>query len=256
MADEIEPNDPSENWPEEVKKAYQHLEVPSLYDCVLANEKMSLEVRKQNREVKNAVEGMQKIATVLDQLMEIISEEWVEADDEDSDQFTRPERRNNIIEVPAHESIEGYENLSELEIQLLTDKQMFQDQTHAILIETMDSIYDLTSLSQQMNQQLFSVLPDKIGLFRQSPSWHPLAEEIVQSYITHVNHHKNRLQARLEDMHIFVIEPRPGDLFDKTLHINLEEVSGGETGVIAHVIRLGYRHEKDVLRQAEVSVFN
>jgi molecular chaperone GrpE (heat shock protein) len=254
MAEESKHEDPTAKWPEEVKQAYEHMKVPSLYDCFLANEKMSVELRKQNRDVKTAVEGMQKIATVLDSIMEMISEEWDELDEEDEE----GDEEGGTAESPRRENgrIEDYENLTEFEIQLLADKQLYLEQTHATLTETMDSIFELTLFAQQMSQQLLSTLPEKEGFLRQEPSWRPLIEEIINSFIAHLDHHRNRFQARLEEMLIYVLQPKPGEKFDKVKHLKLEEVSGGETDTIAQVIRVGYLYDRDVLRQAEVIVFN
>lgn len=249
MAEEQKQEDPISKWPEEIKKAYEHMKIPSLYDCLLVNEKMSVELRKQNRDVKLAVEGMQKIATVLDSIMAMISEEWEEIEEEEEE---------NEETGSADESglIEDYDNLSDLEVQLMADKQLFIEQANAMLIETMDSIFELTNFARQMSQQLFTAIPEKEGILRQKPGWRPLAEEIVNSYINHLDHHRNRFQARLEDFRIFVIQPMPGEKFNKVMHLKLEEVSGGEKDVVAQVIRVGYLYDNEVLRQAEVIVFN
>lgn len=260
MADELNPDqnlspepDPSKEWPEEVKQAYAQLKIPSLYDSLLANEKMSLEIRKQNREIRGAIEGMQKIATVLDRLMEVISEEWEEVEEEEVEEGG--EGRATFIEVPELEGIENYEQLSDREVQLLTDRQLLQDQSHSILIEMMDSTYELSSSAQEMKAKLFAILPEKEGLLRQKPKWYHPAEEVVQSYLSHLNHHKNRFQAYLEEMQIFTIDPKPGDRFDKKVQISLEEIPGGEPGSIAQVIRAGYLYKDILIRPAEVVIF-
>jgi hypothetical protein len=43
----------------------------SLYDVLLANEKLSLEMRRQDRELKAVVEGIQGISAQLNSLLEI-----------------------------------------------------------------------------------------------------------------------------------------------------------------------------------------
>lgn len=253
MAEQQPQEDPTNKWPEEIKQAYEQMKIPSLYDCVLANEKMSVELRKQNRDVKAAVEGMQKIATVLDNIMEMISEEWDELDEEGE---VIVEDIPSELSAGPNGIVEDYDNLTELEVQLLADKQLYMEQTNGTLMETMDSIFELTLFARQMSQQLFATLPEKEGFLRQQPSWRPMAEEIVNSFISHLDHHRNRFQARLADMQIHVLEPQPGEKFDKARHLKLEEVSGGETDTIAQVIKVGYLYDKSVLRQAEVIVFN
>ncbi len=254
MTEEQNQEDPASKWPEEIKNAYEQMKIPSLYDCVLANEKISVELRKQNRDIKLSVEGMQKIATVLDNVMGMISEEWDELDEEEEDES---ERGENSPEVSGEDGlIQDYDNLSDLEVQLLTDKHLYIEQTNTLLIETMDSVFELTSFARQMSQQLFATFPEKEGILRQQPSWRPLAQEIVNSFISHLDHHRNRFQARLEEVHIFVEQPQPGEHFNKVKHLKLEEVSGGEKDLIAQVIRVGYLYDEEVLRQAEVIVFN
>ena len=41
-----------EQWPEEIREAYESLEVPSLYSVIKDYEKLSVEIRLQHREIK------------------------------------------------------------------------------------------------------------------------------------------------------------------------------------------------------------
>ncbi len=245
MVDDSLKNDPSSEWPEEVKQAYESLKIPSLYDTVLANEKLSLEVRKQNREIKLVVENMGKIAVQLDSLLEMMAEEWEEYEEGD---------------LLSPESAEGAEEatpaLSDLELELLGDKQAhLEKQTQELLVEMSDSMLELSYTTKHMGQQLLQVLPKKEGVFGKPPHWHPLAEDMIHTVIEEVNRVRYRLLSRLEKMHIHLIDPHVGDLFDQDRHQALEQVAGSPKGTVAQVIRPGYSQEGKILRQAEVVIY-
>jgi molecular chaperone GrpE (heat shock protein) len=237
-------DDLSSQWPKEVRQAYESLKIPSLYDCVLANEKLSWEIRKQNRDVKMMAENMGKIVVQFDSLLTTISEEWEEYEDEEGETtlqaFTGEPR----------------EELTDLEYDLLSDRQAYlKKQSQDILIEIADSIFDLSHASKQTSHQLLSLLPKKEGLFPHLPNWHPLAEDLIQSLLEHINHVRYRLLGRLEEMRIHLIDPHPGESFDSEKHQVLEQVAGGEKGTIAQTIRVGYIQDNEVLRLAAVLLF-
>ncbi|CUI17180.1 hypothetical protein PNK_1570 [Candidatus Protochlamydia naegleriophila] len=245
MADDSLKNDPSSEWPEEVKQAYESLKIPSLYDTVLANEKLSLEVRKQNREVKLVVENMGKIALQLDSLLEMMSEEWEEY--EEGDVLSRE---------PGKEAEEALPTFSDLELELLGDKQAhLEQQTQELLVEISDSILELSHTTKHMGHQLLQVLPKKEGVFAKPPHWHPLAEDIIHTFVEEVNRVRYRLLSRLEKMQIHLIDPHVGDPFDQDKHQALEQVAGSPKGTIAQVIRPGYSQDDTILRHAEVVIY-
>lgn len=240
-------NDPSADWPEEIKQAYEHLKIPSLYDAVLANEKLSLEIRRQDRELKNIVEGIQFLTTQFNSLIKIVEEEWEEYE-EDGDSLEAPQNRFG-------ESSRG--ELNDLEVQLIQENQFYsQNQSKAILMETYDDMRDLSRMVRQATQQLLALLPKKEGLIPHPPTWYPIVEGILQSIVEGIERSRYQLLARLEDMHIEMVDPKLGDAFNETLHHALEYVVGGKSGTIARVVRVGYRQGHEILRLAEVTIYS
>ncbi|WP_068468173.1 nucleotide exchange factor GrpE [Candidatus Protochlamydia phocaeensis] len=245
MTDESSKNDPSSNWPKDVREAYESLKLPSLYDCVLENERLSLELRKQGRDIKIMAENMGKMVSQFDSLLMAISEEWEEYEEE-------PEGA-----LPAIASLSEKEGeLTDLEIELLNDRQAYlEKQSQEAFIEIADAIFDLSQYSKQMSHQVLNVLPKKEGLLAHLPYWHPLVENLIGLWQGQVNHLRYKMLARLENMHIYLIDPQSGEEFNEDEHQALERIAGGQMGKIAQTIRVGYRHGNKILRQAAVAIF-
>jgi molecular chaperone GrpE (heat shock protein) len=249
MPDNQSQNDPTAQWPEEVRQAYEHLKVPSLYDVLLANEKLSLEMRRQDRELKAVVEGMQGISSQLNALLEIASEEWEEYEGNEGEGEDVQRGKSIFIEYPQ-------EDLTDLEVELLKDKQAaLEKQAQDVLIETHDAMLELSRMVKQMTQQLLTLLPKKEGIIPREPSWYRATEALVQGVVEGMDRSRYQLLARLEEVHIEVIDPKPGDAVDESQHHILEHISGEKVGTIAQVIRVGYRQDNHMLRPAEVTVY-
>jgi molecular chaperone GrpE (heat shock protein) len=251
-------NDPSAEWPEDVKKAYNHLKIPSLYDAFLANEKLSSEVRKQERSLKGMSEALQSLVSQITTLVEIVQEEWEEYDGDEDDESEDEENRLKRLNEKRQNFgnlVEG--DLTDLEVELLSDKQSYlEDQSQLLMMEAHDILLDHSRLVKHLTRQLVHVLPKKEGVFSHEPVWLAAALEISQSFIDEAERSRYRLLSRLEQLTIQPIEPKPGDSFDPALHRILEHVSGGQSGTIGQVVRVGYRQQTQILRLAEVIVYH
>lgn len=249
MTDNPQKNDPSSQWPEEVRQAYEHLKIPSLYEAVLANEKLSLEIRRQGRELKNLTDAVQALTTQINSVHEIISDEWHELVDGESFEGTLPPPQDGFKE-------HGQGDFTDLEIQLITEKQAFLErQSLDALMESHDAVRELSRIARQITLQLMALLPKKEGLIRQVPVWYPVVEQLVYGFVEAVDRSRLQLLTGLEDMHIELIEPVPGDSFNESLHHILETAVGGTPGTIEKVIRAGYRQNDQVLRFADVITY-
>lgn len=248
MKDPMLPEDPINTWPEEVKKAYESLAIPSLYDCVVANEKLSLEMHKQTRDIKEVLEGVNLIATKLNSVVEFITEEVeFEGDEDETDgaYMLQDKDKNSTFE----------RDLKRLENHLFSNQDAIEQKARGVLIEVTDTLIDLSKNTKQLASQLMELLPKKEGLIPHAPSWHKLAEEIITSLVDGVDTARYRLMAKLTDVDIEIIEPRPGDLFTEQKHRALEKLKGGKPGTIARIVRVGYEQDDEVLRPAEVIVY-
>jgi len=246
MSETHSKNDPTADWPEEVKQAYEHLKIPSLYDAVVANEKLSLEFRRQDRELKAIVEGMQLLSSQVNSVLKILEEEWEEYESDGGGLVNSP---------PDFENATGQE-LTDLEIELLQENEVFlEEQSRSMLMDTHDDMRDLSRSARQAIYQILALLPKKEGLIPHLPSWHPVIEGILQSIVESIEKTRYQLLTRLEEMHIEMVDPQPGESVNKALHRIVDRLPGGKPGTIAHVIRLGYQQNQNVLRLADVTVY-
>jgi molecular chaperone GrpE (heat shock protein) len=244
MTDTPSKKDPTADWPEEIKQAYEHLKIPSLYDAILANEKISLEMRRQDRELQAIKESIQTLSTQLHSLMNMMEGEWEEYEEE-----TLQTPQNGFKDTLQEE-------LTDLEEELLQESQFYQEkQAQSILMETHDNMRDLSRLIGQTIHQLFALLPKKEGIIPHPPAWYPITEQMLQSIVESVERFRYQLLVRLEDMHIEMVDPQPGETFDASLHHAIDHISGGKSGTIARVVRVGYRQDKQVLRLADVTIY-
>jgi molecular chaperone GrpE (heat shock protein) len=238
--------EPNADWPEEIKQAYEHLKIPSLYDAILANEKMSLEIRRQDRDLKMLIEKLQNVAEILNTFITIAEEEWEEVEEEEG---FFPLQQNDF-----EESSEG--RLANLEVKFLQENHIYQKkQAQEILMETHDNIRDLSRKATQLIHQLLIILPKKEGIIPHPSSWYPLVEGMLQTLIEGIERTRYQLLSRLEEMHINIVEPQPGEAFDPSWHHVLEHLSGGMSGTIAQVVRVGYRQDQHLLRLADVTIY-
>lgn len=237
------------DWPAEVKEAYDHLKVPSLYEALLANEKMSLEIRRQNKEVRELTESFQMFSSQVNSLMEELLEDLEDEEGEEGEVFIQSE--------PRHEPEEpSYRELTDLEQELLQDK-MDQDhkQMRAALIEASDAIMELSKTTRQMVKHLLSIIPHKQGLFYDTSKWRPITEELLLLMQEQTETACSHVLMRLSDTKIQVIDPQPGESFVPHKHRVVEQISGGQPGLIAHSIRVGYLENNAVLRLADVAIY-
>lgn len=228
-------NDLTKNWPEEVKKAYNDLKVPSLYDFILTNEKLSLEVHKQNRSMKTVEDELSKVSKQLDMVVDILSEEMDEMEEEEL------EERRRIFEAGGEPGT--IIDFTDLEIRLLTEKQeAIQENMKNILLNTVDHLLDLSK-----------VMHLKVDRFLELPKAE--ADRLIPSIASEVDTIRYKLIENLQGLEIQIIEPKAGDLFSVNEHRILEKVSGGVAGTIARTIRVGYIQNNQIIRQAEVAVY-
>lgn len=233
--------DPQSQWPREIKQAYETLKIPTVYEAVLANEKLSLEIRRQNRELKGLEEHIQKIQEQLTAIVHLVTEEWEEEGDEGEGSLFK-ERESSEVGVDGFVSLE--EGLAELEAELLEKEQVIQT-----LIETYDTIKDLSRMAKKMARQLDTILSPQQGSSEMIQGIMDTLSEIIEQS-------RYRLLGRLQEVEIEVIDPQPGESFSERLHHAVEHESGGKPGTIAQVVRTGYQQRGELLRLADVILYH
>lgn len=245
MVDTPKENHPNSDWPDEVKQAYEHLKIPSLYDAVIANEKLSFEIRRQDRELKNITEGVQQLSVQMNTLLKIMEEEEYEL-------------VGDLVESP-HNGFgeDGNDDLTDLELQLLQENQDYlEQQSEAMLMNTHDDMWDLSYTVKRMMQQAIELLPKTEGIIPHKPVWHPVLEGIIQNVVESVERCRYQLLARLKEMSIDLINPQPGENVNTSFHRVVDHLAGGKVETIARVVRVGYTQNQEVLRLADVTVYH
>lgn len=233
---------PNPEWPEEVKKAYEHLKIPSLYDAVLANERLANEVRRQFKEIQTLNETIGKLNTQMGEVMGLLMGAIAEGAEEDQD-----DGEGETFE----EQEMGPDDIGEYEITLFEERQeRALRETRNALLDAVDAILELAKNSQQT----LGALKKPIGKWFSFISLDQ-ASETADLMVDHVNSVQYRLLGQLDELHISIIEAHPGDQFIPQKHRLLERVSGGVPGTIAHMIRVGYIQDNVVLRCADVAIY-
>lgn len=239
-------NDPSADWPEDVRQAYAYLKIPSLYDSVIANEKLSLEIRRQDRELKTIVEGVQQLSMQMETLLKVIEDE---RNEEDLERFAVETTYDGA-------GVSHQRELTDLEIELLEENQIFfKEQSQGLLIDTHDEMRELWRMTKQSIQHILNLIPKTEGIIPHEPVWHSVTEQMLQNIVESIEKSRYQLLARLEQFDIKMIEPQIGEMVNPSLHYIVDRLSGGESGAIARVVRVGYMQDQEILRFAEVTVY-
>ena len=64
----MNPDHPFVEWPNELLQSYKDLPLPTLYEFAVAKEKLSLEIRKQNKEIKQLSDIIKELTNQVIQL--------------------------------------------------------------------------------------------------------------------------------------------------------------------------------------------
>ena len=220
---------------ENLDNTYSKLEIPTIYECVLANEKLGFEIRKQNKEIKNLNSKFdkfeEKVLESFDTLLKKISTNHLEDCDE------------------SFEVDEALETLLDKEDVFAQKYKSEQKQNTNILMNTMDSVFNLLQATDQSMEQLVALLPKEDAL------WRTQSDKVIDSLGKGVNFIQEKLFSSLADFGLAIIEPKKGESFNPQEHRAVKRASGGVAGTIAEVIRPGFYQLDQVTRPADVVVY-
>jgi molecular chaperone GrpE (heat shock protein) len=202
----MNPDHPFVEWPNELLQSYKDLPLPTLYEFAVAKEKLSLEIRKQNKEIK--------------QLSDIIKE-----------------LTNQVIQL--HDRPEE-------------DKKLYQKS----LIQAFDSIWLLKEQVFKSSEQVPRDLVFKKGKFtKKQAGQSQKVENTLDSLLEGLELIEDKFLTSLADVGLMPFIPLPGDVFIPQEHRAVIQLPGGELGKIHKTVRIGYRSSKEVLRYADVAVY-
>lgn len=262
----IESDNGTDKWTTELLQKYGELRLPSLYDFILSQEKLAMEIRKQNKEIRSFSKSMDELKTdswnvrgtvadVYDKVSEIknfcdVIQESIDSDkeldnelDEDSELFSEDDEDED-------DDIDGWFGED------LIEQQQLEEDSVEVLIHSMDTMLMLLNATEDFSNNLMTIVPSSNGmLFWQRSAWRTHFEEVVHGYHSGMKATRDKLLSLLADKKIELIHPAAGSSFDPQSHRAVEKVPGGRSQCIARVIRYGYRRNGEVLRFADVSVF-
>lgn len=210
------------NWPIiEVREAYGRLLLPCLHDSVLAHEKVAAEVRKQNKELQNCKNSLEKLCEVVDVCKERI------------------------------DSGEAY--------QKICDAQDRIKAAELLMIAAMDTMFHVVKASTTMAEKLLSILPQKQSFFRKQNTNRKQIGLLLEIFNEGVSIGYDKLLTLLMEQGIQIINPVCGERFSPQHHRAVERIKGGKAGTIARVVRVGYQRQCnediEVLRFTDVAIY-
>jgi len=214
------------------QSAYEEIVVPNTYEVLLAYEKLSVEIKKQNKELRLVGETLGEIYENLFSEEESICDSEEEEEEEDS--------------------FDDMEELIEERLRRKYDKEL--EKNERILLSMMDSIRNLLLNVEESKKKILSCLPTGRQFFF-NPL--PLQKELLEatnSFNSGVKIIYDKALSGLADYGIDMIEPKEGDMFSALEHRAIERVEGRRGGRINRVVSVGYRKAGSLLRNADVVV--
>lgn len=257
MKDQFSNEDPSEQWPEEVKEAYKSLKIPSIYDAVLANEKLSLEIHKQNHDIKEVLDRIRTMSSAVQTMMQVVLEQ-ADEDETNGNGFPGPTGTSEFYPMQTDNGVHT-DNGSFAEegpqYDLAADLRDFIFSINEILMEATDTLIELSKNSKELIGQLNEAVTVKEKGNDIDQASNRIIDRLSRSLVDNVDSARYRLVARLQDVDIRLIDPLPGDPLIPEQHRVLDRIPGGEPETIARTIRAGYLQNDEILRQAEVIIY-
>ena len=211
---------------EEIRTAYEDIKIPDSYEMLLAYEKLSVEIKRQNKELRRVGETLEEIHDHCFQ------------EEESYDSLNKePVDRQALLEE--HLRREYRDELKKKE---------------RVLLGMMDSVRNLLLNVEANTETILSCLPRGRRFFFDPL---PLQKELLaatQSFSTGVKMVYDKALAGLADYGIDMIDPQEGEMFSVMEHRAIERVEGKIDGSIARVVSVGYRKGDDLIRSADVIV--
>ena len=242
-----------ESWPQELLHHYGQLKLPSLYDFVLANEKLSAEIRRQSKELHKLQQRfteMRQQFNALDNRIQVIDIENEEPEDDLSS--------NDLSNADEEDPDDDNDYYPAWEVDMMRQgHEIEQRQWEDIYVSTLEIVFHFVSQSHKLTKNILNFLPsDPI----QGLNLHQGIDLISKDHLSSLENIKEQLMAHLLDLKIELIAPEIGDSYNQNLHRIVDkkpswETSGSKPNTIASLIRMGYYRQGVIVRQADVSIY-
>lgn len=257
------PSQPDSNafkqWPEEVLKIYGQLPLPSLYEFVIAQEKVAGELRRQSKDMHKLVAA---IIALRDQVkgldehlqMEVVDLEGMSSDSQEGE-LPLPKITGESDE-PA-EPGDGFYPAWEVDMMRQAGK-LEQRQWEEIYIAMLEIILQTFDENDMTTNKAMDVLHES----KLSRGVESALQQLFNQHNNKVQSIRDQMLAHLKDIDLEPITPMPGELYNEDIHrvietLPLTDTKGGKhrRNTIARVIRIGYRRHSELVRQADVCIY-
>lgn len=246
------------NWPADLVKAYSTLPLPSLYDYLLANEKMANELRLNSKELKRVYDALQDLRGEVQNMEENLQIDVMDLTEsgvptEDEHEEAEEEEESGASDTGLEEEEDTY---PAWEVDMMRQAHTLErHQWEDVFVATTEIIIHLLDQTRRTNDQVLEVIPKEQNEGRQL--YKPI-KSILCNHVDNIENVREQMMAHIKDLRIELIFPKQGENFSPDLHRKVEGkdvISPFSANQIAKVIRIGYKRKGKLVRQADVSIY-
>lgn len=256
-------HDPTfKKWPDDVLKLYGQLQLPSLYEFILSNERVAAEVRRQNTDIHklfSALVDLKEQVKVIDDRFQM---DLVDLSAQDRDESSEtplslpPSLNEQEDEQSENTSSSGYYPAWEVDMMRQANK-LEQRQWEEIYVAMLEVINQVFIENESTFKQMLSMLSQS----KTAKATVIAIDSLASQHNNKMLSIKDQMLAHLKDIDMEPIIPQQGELYDEDIHRVIETVTSTTKGskskrnTIARVIRIGYKRHGELVRQADVCVY-
>ena len=220
---ESAPGDNGESLPDPLfLDKFDALDIPSLYDFLVNQEKLAAEIRRQNRELRSLSHATIETKELLGHINQRLDE---------MEMLSTEEAEEPLTPAPL-------------------------DESGRVLMNALDALWHLLQSSRETAKTILSITPKKWGFWNRSqPSWRLHLKEVLAGHAEGIKVLEEKITSSLSDLGIVRILPKIGSPFDPSRHKVIETVSERKAEKVAKVIQCGYVKNGEILRYAEVTIY-
>lgn len=256
------PSPAFKNWPEEVASLYGKLPVPSLYEFVLANEKFASEMRRHGKDLHKMAQAIFELKEIIQGLEQQLQMGIVEVSDTSMDETQDPELPLSPASPSEAEEDDGDNPVTRAyypawEVDMMRQaSKIEQRQWEETYVTMLEVILQTLSEQKELKDQSLSIVD---SVKTASTASHALFH-LFNTHEQKVQMIKDQMLAHLKDLDIEPIIPEMGDLYDEDYHRVIESVASSKgvrhkKNTVARIVRIGYKRHGELVRQADVCVY-
>lgn len=250
------------NWPEEIATVYGQLPMPSLYEFVLANEKFASEMRRHGRELHKIAHAIVELKEMIQNLEQNLQFGVVDLSDstmtDDSQEEELPLSASRSSDPESdNEGSEPNAYYPAWEVDMMRQAtKLEQRQWEEIYVATIEVILQTMSDQKELQNKVLELLePVKSAKTATTATSH-----LFSLHEQKTNSIRDQMMAHLKDIDIELIIPSIGELYNEDFHRVIESVTSPKgsrlkRNTVARIVRIGYKRHGELVRQADVCVY-